>query len=42
MKLQSGILMIGSLYWNMEPYRQKWRRESLHMDQVIPVKVPIR
>jgi hypothetical protein len=42
MKLQSGILMIGSLYWNMEPYRQEWRKNYLHMDQVAPIKVPIR
>jgi hypothetical protein len=42
MKLQSGILVIGSLYWNTEPYRREWRKKALHMDQAIPVKAPIR
>jgi hypothetical protein len=42
MRLQIGILMIGSLYWRDEPYRREWRKNYLHMDQTTPVKVPIR
>ena len=37
-----GILMVGSLYWNDEPYRAAWRNERLEMDHAIPVTAPIR
>jgi hypothetical protein len=40
--LSIGILMAGSLYWSREPYRVAWRSKFLNMDQVIPVRAPIR
>jgi hypothetical protein len=37
-----GILIVGSLYWSMEPYRVTWRSKFLDKDRVIPVRAPIR
>lgn len=41
MSLKVGILTIGSLYWDPNPARQRWRTERLHDEQIF-VEVPIR
>lgn len=47
--LKGGALIIGSLYWqrhlNLEKLdlkRERWRKERLHVEQVVDVAVPIR
>lgn len=42
MPLRIGILMIGSLYWDDNPYRLNWRGSHLRSDQEYVVLVPIR
>jgi hypothetical protein len=43
MKLNVGIVVVGSLFWDDDlPHRRDWRRSRLLMDKAIGVKVPIR
>ena len=42
MKLNVGVVIIGSLYWDDQPHRRKWRNDRLQMANAIGVKVPIR
>lgn len=37
-----GVLIIGSLFWDCRPIREKWRRTRLDMDHKKYVRVPIR
>jgi len=47
-KLNGGVLIIGSLYWQdyrdniVDNIRKKWREENLEMKNAIDVSVPIR
>ena len=40
--MKLGVLIIGSLYWDDKPHRNKWRRERLCVDSQQHVKAPIR
>ena len=40
--MKIGVLIIGSLYWEEKPHRDKWRRERLCVESRQHVKVPIR
>jgi hypothetical protein len=42
MQLNVGVLIIGSLYWDMEGGRDRWREECLQRDREWLVKAPIR
>lgn len=42
MNLNIGILMVGSLYWDGQQHRQKWRQERLKIDKEYVVRSPIR
>jgi hypothetical protein len=37
-----GVLIIGSLFWRMEPHRVAWRKSRLNESKAIPVFAPIR
>jgi hypothetical protein len=37
-----GVLIIGSLFWRMEPHRVAWRKSRLNESKPIPVFAPIR
>jgi hypothetical protein len=39
---RTGILIAGSLYWNVRPHRVQWRENRLRKGAEIPVSVPIR
>ena len=41
-KVKLGVLIIGSLYWDDKPHRDKWRRGRLCVDAQQYVKAPIR
>ncbi|MEI6265833.1 MAG: hypothetical protein WCP74_12060 [Sphingobacteriia bacterium] len=40
--LNGGVLIIGSLLWDTDNQRQKWRNNSLEVDRRILVPAPIR
>ena len=40
--IQIGVLIIGSLYWDMKKHRSKWRRKHLECQHLRYVRVPIR
>lgn len=40
--LTAGVLIIGSLYWDPEPIREKWRKSRLDMATTQVVTAPIR
>lgn len=42
MKLNAGVLIIGSLLWDLHPTRQEWRNERLLMESSESVTAPIR
>jgi len=42
MKLEAGILIIGSLYWNKDGGREDWREDRLFIDKAKCVRLPIR
>lgn len=42
MKLEAGILIIGSLYWNKDGGREDWRADRLFSDRARSVRVPMR
>ena len=42
MPLTAGVLIIGSLYWNMEGGRDEWRKSRLQLENQWFVKAPIR
>lgn len=42
MKLKAGIIIIGSLYWDNNPSRQRWRDSRLKLTDEFSVEVPIR
>lgn len=42
MKLELGILIVGSLYWDKKPSRVSWRKCRLNFDKKYSVRVPIR
>lgn len=42
LKLSCGVLLIGSLLWDDEKDRDKWRNEDLKLDKKMPLKLPIR
>jgi hypothetical protein len=42
MKLEVGIIIIGSLYWDTHPSREHWRNSRLKERDEFSVKVPIR
>ncbi|HEY6418621.1 MAG TPA: hypothetical protein VIX59_06420 [Candidatus Binataceae bacterium] len=42
MTLNAGILVIGSLYWGIEPHRIKWRKARLDLNGEFYVSAPIR
>ena len=39
--MHAGVLIIGSLFWDIKPHRIEWRRKYLNMDVKIKVTVPI-
>lgn len=39
--MKCGILIIGSLFWDNEGRRKKWRRQRLYIGDSIPVHAPI-
>ena len=43
-EMKLGVLIIGSLYWDCKPHRNKWRRDRLCVDsrQHVKAKAPIR
>jgi len=41
-KLEAGILIIGSLYWNNDGGRRDWREDRLFNDKAKIVRVPMR
>ena len=42
MALSIGILIIGSLYWDTENYRSRWRNQRINRSAQKKVKAPIR
>ena len=42
MSFKLRILIIGSLYWETHPVRDRWRKERLLLDEQFSVGVPIR
>ncbi|MGE9313617.1 hypothetical protein ACLOAU_18340 [Niabella sp. CJ426] len=42
MQFRGGVIIVGSLLWEMTPEREKWRTLYLQMEQKTPVPVPIR
>jgi hypothetical protein len=40
--LRTGILIAGSLYWNDQPHRVRWRENRLRKGSEISVRVPLR
>lgn len=42
MQLRIGILIIGSLYWDSQAHRKKWREERLDASKGCSVRTPIR
>jgi hypothetical protein len=43
MKLKGGVIVIGSLLWDEEPIRTKWRAVCFNsLNEKVPVPVPIR
>ena len=42
MKLAIGVIIVGSLYWDDQPHRKKWRNDRLQMGKAIGAKLPIR
>lgn len=41
-KLTGGVLVIGSLLWDNNKLREKWRNDYLNIDEIKDVKLPIR
>lgn len=42
MEISIGILTIGSLYWDEQAVRTRWRRERLDLNAPRSVRAPIR
>lgn len=42
MPLRTGILVIGSLFWETDDVRQAWRRHRLRMQEAVDGRAPIR
>jgi hypothetical protein len=42
MKLEAGILIVGSLYWSKDGGRQGWRERRLFREKAKAVRVPMR
>lgn len=42
MTLNVGVLLLGSLYWDGQTHRRKWRQDELEMDRELIVSAPIR
>jgi hypothetical protein len=40
--MRTGILIVGSLWWDTREERTKWREESLLLKEAIRVKAPLR
>lgn len=39
---KGGVLIIGSLLWDLSELRQKWRNEDLNLSDKIQIELPIR
>jgi hypothetical protein len=39
---KGGVLIIGSLLWDLSEIRQKWRSEDLNLSDKIQIELPIR
>lgn len=42
MEVSIGVLIIGSLYWDDQPHRNRWRGERLDISESRSVRAPIR
>ena len=41
-ELHGGVLILGSLLWDDDPTRVKWRKDWLNLDRAVQVLAPIR
>jgi len=42
MALTAGVLIVGSLWWDLDPVREAWRNARLQMNLAEKVTSPIR